>query len=1123
MKGWKVGGMNTRFTIPILFLIAGFGVMLVPLTVGASTIVNPSAHISDTAVRHKLAEIWSMDSSTWPLALVEYRRLLDGDDAGRRDVWLAAARLANRMGEYELAQGWLNELLAEDDRDAQVLAEAGVTQARRGRAVVSRRWFEAARAAAENTAELRDIDLMYADSRMSWGDFHAVERTLRGYQEVPESHTPITRRLAAVLTAAERYEEAEAIYRRLLHTEPGHRELQLELIRLKWMALDFEAVIRMTDEWFAAPMDGTANVSDTFEAEARLLAARALARQFQFEWALPRLRQLTERTEWHTAAWMEIGHIETRRGYPEQAAAAFAAALAAAPTSVAAQVHVALANAWSLDWLLELRSPERLTAAGQILTIEGQTPLAVALYRQALMQDADYFPARLALAETLAYSGVYAQAEEQYRRLLDDLPGTSKLLIGMARVQSWAGQYAESLETYQMVIASQPADPAPYRELARVALWGKKPETAWETYNQLRQPPLDEILRPHLEQLHECLDRAEREELASQASHPSGYAAYETLHDILAGWPPSACQERLQGLLLHYYADYAIQKSFLMEKQAKRYAWHKQDRQALTAYQELLLHQPGNQEVAFDLAQVRCRVGACTQEVYQHLLSLDPLHNRAHLALARERIRQRPAVRGSYGYWHETGRGDLADITRRQEALQVSWPLAQRYAVRLAGRQGTDTTRAGNRHWQGHLMELEGRLGTWTHLGAGWESRFYRTVTPQPPDVQGGWLRAGTRLGDVLMLNLELARRQQAANEVALQQAITTDTLGLSIQRDLTRRLRLTGLLNAGTYSDANRAWHGGLLAEYALTDHPRTLTLGLRGDYRHTRHESRFLYEGLQLRNIVHPYWTPQQYYAGQVSVTWRHDYANPLFCGGAERFYELQVFAGTDSEHNPALNLEGRWHHEFTPRLTLALSGSLHRSSEWKAEGLAVYLNYAFGATTDVALIRRADIRRDPFHPSDADTTTAVAPQEDMSALQPAARPLTAELTGPLVAALVSETVPPAGPAPMPAQALPETPPASENTLQQPHFAVQLGAFASAANAERLMLHWQKQGYGITTYFTETATGAWLHVVRFGTFDTQAAAADAARRFKDIEGAEAIPVAVTYVTTTLKKATRP
>ncbi len=1094
----------------LILLLAGCVVMAAPRVVAAATIVDTAAHISDAAARHKLAEVLSMQADTWPLALETYRRLMASDAAVSRAIRLEAVRLANRMGEYELAQGWLDELLAEDDGDAQVLAEAGVTQARLGRAAVSRRWFEAARVAAENANELKDIDLMYADSRMIWGDFHAVERTLRRYQELPESHTPITRRLAAVLTAAERYEEAEAIYRRLLHAEPGHRELQLELMRLHGLALHFEAVIRRGDEWFSASVNGAAEIQDALDAEARLLTAQALARRFRFEDALPLLRQLTERPEWQKAAWMDIGHIETRREHPEAAAAAFAAALAAAPTSVAAQVHVALANDWSLDWLMDLRTPERLTTAAQILTIRDRTALAVTLYRQALMQDADHFPARLGLAETLAYSGAYAHAEEQYRLLLEHLPDTSKLLIGLARVQSWAGQYAESLETYQTVIVSQPADPAPYREQARVALWGKEPETAWDTYDQLRQPPLDEILMPHLDHLHECLTRAEQEEMSSQATCTSGYAAYETLQEMLADRPPSTCQDQLQGLLRHYYADYAIQKSFYLEKQAKRYAWHQQYHRALTAYQALLVHQPGNQEAAFDQAQVLCSVGACTQDVYQHLLSLDPLHNRAHLALARERIRQRPAVRGGYVYWHETGRGDLSDITRRQGELQVSWPLYNRYAVRLAGLQGTDTTLVGNRRWQGHRLALEGRLGTWTHLGAGWESRFYHTVTPQPPNFHGGWLRAGARLGDWFTLNLELARRQQMANEFALQQAIITDTLGLTAHRDLTRRLRLTGILDISKYSDANRAWHGGLMAAYSLTDHPRTLTLGLRGDYRHTRHESRFLYEGFQLRDIVHPYWTPQQYYAGQIFVTWRHDYAKPLFCGGAERFYELKVFAGTDSEHNPALNLEGRWHHELAPRLSLAVSGSLHRSSEWTAEGLAVYLNYAFGAKRDVARIRRAAISSEPFRPPEVDTMVAVAPQVDVSAAQLAAHSLTAELSGPLFAALVSETVPPAGPLPMPTQSLPKTPPASENTLQQPHFAVQLGAFASATNAERLMLHWQKQGYGITTYFTETATGAWLHVVRFGAFDTRVAAAEAARRFKDIEGVDAIPVMV-------------
>jgi hypothetical protein len=119
-------------------------------------------------------------------------------------------------------------------------------------------------------------------------------------------------------------------------------------------------------------------------------------------------------------------------------------------------------------------------------------------------------------------------------------------------------------------------------------------------------------------------------------------------------------------------------------------------------------------------------------------------------------------------------------------------------------------------------------------------------------------------------------------------------------------------------------------------------LKLILRGDYRDTTHTSIFEFERSQLHNIIHPYWTPQDYFRGTVIVEWRHDLSRDFYTGGRQHYYALRLGGGFDSTGNKNILFEADWHYDFLPRWAFEVHGTLDRSPAW--DGAAAYVNLVY-----------------------------------------------------------------------------------------------------------------------------------------------------------------------------------
>ena len=128
------------------------------------------------------------------------------------------------------------------------------------------------------------------------------------------------------------------------------------------------------------------------------------------------------------------------------------------------------------------------------------------------------------------------------------------------------------------------------------------------------------------------------------------------------------------------------------------------------------------------------------------------------------------------------------------------------------------------------------------------------------------------------------------------------------------------------------------------LIQHPRELKLILRGDYRNTSEKDREIWQNGQLVDIVHPYWSPQDYFAGAASLEWRHDLAKNYFAGAKLNYYDLICTFSTDTEDNPGVALGGEWCYDLNQHVAFRVAGMIHRSRKWDAEQLSLRLTGRF-----------------------------------------------------------------------------------------------------------------------------------------------------------------------------------
>lgn len=941
-----------RLGLCCMALLGGAGGAIASAT-PLPTIVPEEDRISDSEALLALARLLAESPATVVQAEEHYRQLLQLYPAGAV-VRLEYVRFLVRLGrsaaaarEMEAARRLVlpeNHLPVSPAQREAIVGLADL-EAELGHLRQCRDLYEQALRLAGSEQE--ELALRYANRMNQWGDFLRAEALLRKrLQMEPENHD-LWMALAEILANTQRYAEAEGIYGERLLLAPARIEVLFTLAKLKHAEGDYPAALHRVKEFLAKEPE---------HLEGRLLLGELLLRQPSFQEAVDLFREMAVSSAAEFRVYIGLGRALQRAGRQEEARQAFNRGMELAPASSEARYYAAGAAARIQPGFLagllsdQDRSAMGLVAWGNLYGEHGETDAAIACYEAALGLDRACFPARLALAENLASRHSYDRALAELTLLEQEFPDNPKLLLTHARVLSWAREYDAALLLYGRLLSLEPANPVVRVERARTAAWGKRMEQAQALYAELWAKPVDVELR-------EALARKGQTSLVVEFSEPGKETApgngvfrlYENFAQELAtresGMPHDQWLE-LALLRERLFGRYRIQKSAFLESQAKRLAWQKNNLQAREVYGELLAFQGGNQEALLDAAQVACVLGMCDEEgdAYQRLLVISPLHTLAETAMNRQQTRSNPAVGLDYGYWKESGRGELSRMERQRQEAVVELPIACRFRVQASLGQEEERTGLGSGPYRSERLgiRLFGPITPALRGVLGWSEKEY--TRDGLPDLGAGQAELWYNLHDRMEVGLGVNRIDEIYNDFGLWQGVQADHWWGAINSDLGRRLRLETMAERLEYTDGNSGEQQSVALGYQLTDHPRMLRLIAEATHRDTRDANIFRTVGGETRDIIHPYWTPQDYWSHGLTLEWYHDLAKLFLCGGEQHYYDVRLSLGNDSDQNPSARLELKWHYDLTAHWQGELKGLVHFSEEWDATGLWATVRYRF-----------------------------------------------------------------------------------------------------------------------------------------------------------------------------------
>lgn len=922
-----------------LFLI------VTPATVHAEeSLVPPHSRISDNETRITLAGLLALRDDS--AALVEANALIvhvRDQEPGNLAAAAAHVPLLLKLSKQEQALDLAQNLVAREPESRSFLLLLADVQAELGHYAACRDLYRSALATSPQDAALR---LRYADRCNLWGDFNEAEGIFRSLLlDEPENH-PLRLRLARVLYSQQRHEESSSLIKGILlqaglEDQRLQRECILLLKDIRLMQKDYASALAIIED--ALKQDHEFHEAFLAKAEVMLLDKRP--RQ-----AADTLHALLDQgaDAESVLALLYLGRALLALEDVEGARNALLRAKELALRPVQARFYLTIADGRGMeeDWTSAATAAD-LHTWGQTCAEEGMIEESIRWFELALEKDATFFPARIALVQSLATASRYTDALELLRLLREEHPESEKLLLTEARILAWDKQYDAGLRRYEELHRRNPQDPVPRKEAARTAYWGKMRTLGGAWFSSIHTPAVDKRLTHTLPRIPAIvLPEAPTHDSHSGVRPPEAppYRAYEALLFMLPSLDGDLQQQATEAIL-EYEALYQLQKATWLEHQAKDQLWNRRPIRGMQKLVELLEFQPGNEEALFDLAQAQCALNLCNEEreTYERLLHLSPMHSLAGYALKRREIRSGHALHSRFSVWDEEGHGELGQITRLHSELRYELPLTCQSRLTTAAHNFMELPRKSGqpRHAYGQSLGVESVFNEHLSFSVSIMGKWY---DGSPDNSITGRLGFWLRTNDHVRLGLLFNRKEEFANDFALEQGVISNRPGLALEAVPWRWLELKFGYEHIFYSDDNQ----GLLAEgeakFLLSDHPRTLSLAFNLEHRNTQNQSDYIYSGSYLTNIIHPYWTPRDYVATSATLQWRHDLSEFFFCGSQLHYYDIKTTMGYDSENNPYYRGALAWHWEFLEHWTMDIEFMIHHSEQWKARSMSAGLSYRF-----------------------------------------------------------------------------------------------------------------------------------------------------------------------------------
>lgn len=914
---------------------------------------EPDASKGDFDARWALARVLSYTNDLTSLrkAALEYDRLLE-QAKDHPYVLFESARLAFWMGNFEVALPRLNKVLTVAPDYLPALELAAKIYSARGDFAEAESYFQ--RASNKSGGKNYSIIREWANARLTSGDYYGAEELIRQMVSDKASTDEDLLRLADILKAEQRYEEAEGVYWRQLAVSTPAAQFFLGMADLKYREKNYTEArqwLRDYNERF--------DESPAFY----LLSIRCLIAQGFYDEAWDMCYGFWEIDPAKADPWLEMGKLALKQNRTDLSKVFFSAAhscdsnrvetLYFSQRDAVTNVHFFAGLTNNAD-----NSPMVLCKWGDYSAGEGHYKMAIGCYRAALKNDPACLPAAMGEAFMFGLDHQYDSAINKYSRLAKEWPRHRVIQLDYARVLSWSKNYERAIEQYDRLAGMAPEDPVPVFEKARVAFWEKSFRKSMDYYQELCAPPVDWQLTVALQNVLRAGPQGKstaREWLSRKVERlqsREGKDIYKETDSFLNEWPlisptwPKSWRQPVEKTLVDLWPVYLIQKNAMLERTAKANLWQRRWRNAEKNLEELAAATPGNEEAWFDLAQAQYALGLkkAAAQTYSQLLALDPLHQMAPEGLRKIRIDSHPALDASYDYWYENGYGHLAQITRHETAVRADVPIASDYYFAAAGEQWQYRPNEVSETWfaYGPTLQAGGVINPWLKGDVAYSRQIFDSKSVQ--NANSGHVEIEGTLNDYFSLGLRGERQNNFVNVYALKQGIQLDSVGAHPVLRVNRDLQVDGEAGWLSYTDQNSAQHHWLRGTELLTQHPRELKFILRGDYRNTSEKDREIWENGQLVDIVHPYWSPQDYFAGAAGLEWRHDLAKNYFAGAKLNYYDLICTFSTDTEDNPGVALGGEWRYDLNQHVAFRVAGMINRSRKWDAEQLSLRLTGRF-----------------------------------------------------------------------------------------------------------------------------------------------------------------------------------
>ena len=269
---------------------------------------------------------------------------------------------------------------------------------------------------------------------------------------------------------AGRLQEAEALYRQILQTQPNHPDVCNNLgVVLKQQGKLEEAVTQYRQALALTPTSVPACTN----------LGNALREQGKLEEAIGYCRQALTLNPNYAEAHNNLGLALQEQGHVEEAVAAYRQALALTPTSVPACTNLgnALREQGKLEeaigycrqaLTLNPNYAEAHNNLGLALQEQGYVEEAVASFRLAVTVRPDYAQAHSNLGIALTNTCQFQEAEASCRRALEIKPDFSEAYNNLANVLKDQGKIHEAVSCYRRALTIKPDNVTAHSNLVMV-------------------------------------------------------------------------------------------------------------------------------------------------------------------------------------------------------------------------------------------------------------------------------------------------------------------------------------------------------------------------------------------------------------------------------------------------------------------------------------------------------------------------------------------------------------------------------------------------------------------------------------------------------------------------------